>query len=109
MSIPFLGKKGYQWVIRNLFITLIFALLYYISDEITMKNKDISKRFGTTSLKRPVEYLYFSLVTQSTLGATILNSSVTGPDNTFKANLLTRYINMVQLMGIIIIGAMELD
>ena len=66
------------------------------------------KRFGKT--KKPlIEYLYFSLVTQTTLGATIFNKSITGISNTFDANEITRYINMLQLVGILLVAAIELD
>ena len=109
MSMFTIGRKGYKWILRNVFITVIFALLYFIADEVTVHSENIQKRFGKTKKKPLIEYLYFSLVTQTTLGATIFNKSITGISNTFDANEITRYINMLQLVGILLVAAIELD
>ena len=40
MSMFTIGRKGYKWI-RNVFITVIFTLLYFIADEVTVHSENI--------------------------------------------------------------------
>ena len=41
MSMFSIGRKGYKWLLRNMFVTVVFALLYFIADEVTTNNANI--------------------------------------------------------------------
>jgi len=101
-----IGKKGFNWLMVNIFLILFFALMYFFADIASKNSKYIQKKFGETSEKELIDYLYFSLSTQTTVGMLDVDGfgyNFIGQE--FKSNKLTRYISVVQLLSVLILVA----
>jgi len=100
-----IGKKGFNWLMINIFLILFFASMYFFADMATKNSKYIEEKFGEISEKELIDYIYFSLSTQTTVGMLDVDrfgySSHVTPK--FKSNKLTRYISVVQLLSVLII------
>lgn len=85
----------------QILLTLIFAVLYYIDSYLNVKNKVVS-----TVTKKPVirvtfiECLYFSLVTQTTVGYGWTDNDRKGHAVPYTDILSTKIINMLQMISI---------
>ena len=109
LSSIILPKRALNWFKFSLISAVVFAIFYYIGDKITLSSKKIEKKFGITSEKEMLDYLYFSLVTQSTIGMDIDGFGYREfIDPNFKTNKLTRMINMLQLISVIYCTALAI-
>ena len=85
----------------QILLTLIFAVLYYIDSYLIVKHKVVS-----TVTKKPVkrvtfiECLYFSVVTQSTVGYGWADNDSKGHAVPYTDILSTKIINMLQMISI---------
>ena len=103
-----LRNKGIKFVIYNLISTLIFGILYWLSDWFFLNNTALSTKLNLgheTNTFRFDEYLHFSLTTQTTvgyggIGTAITNSKNKNPNN---KNKIFEYLNFMQLISIIYI------
>ena len=103
-----LRNKGIKFVLYNLISTLIFGILYWLSDILIFYKPQVSKKLGLGEISttfRFDEYLHFSLTTQTTvgyggIGAAITNSKNKNPNN---KNRIFEYLNFAQLLSIIYI------
>ena len=91
----FLPKKGLSLVfVRQMMAICFFALLYWIGDKIDAeKNASFSKSGGTKEEIHNItlyDALYFSLVTQTTVGY----------GDIVPQTVLTKTINIIQLLSI---------
>jgi hypothetical protein len=86
----------------EIFFTVFFALLYWISDLFLNKYPETGKKFGLGSIEQVdtfYSYFYFSLITQTTVGfGGILPEG--GNVVTTKSNLL-QFFTVMQLLSII--------
>lgn len=111
-----LSKDKKQFFLINMITVLIFATLYYIQDVFISKNPDIAKKIGFISKDYDASdetpnsflyYLWFSLVTQSTVGYTGImseknNELVHFSNWNFRSS---KAINILQLISIFYIGS----
>lgn len=114
-SIPFLNniKKSKQYLLYNIFSILIFAFLYWLNDYFIyfaienfpdIFNKYIDYSEYTGKINTFLYYLWFSLITQTTVGYSgLINAN--GKIIPFsKYPLWTfKYLNIMQLLSIFII------
>ena len=78
--------------------------MYFFADIASKNSKYIQEKFGETSEKELIDYLYFSLSTQTTVGMLDVDGfgyKFIGQE--FKSNKLTRYISVDTRCGISII------
>ncbi len=99
-----IGKKGIKWILVNIFLVLFFASMYFLADIASENSKYIQENFGKTNKKHLIDYIYFSLSTQTTVG---LDSSSTFVDPNNKSNKLTTSINIIQLLSVLMVVAMS--
>ena len=103
-----LGRKGLNWILANICFILFFAIIYFFSDKITHRFEYIEKTFGKASEKDFIDYLYFSLTTQTTVGLDVDGFGYSNDVNPeFKTNKLTRIINMFQLLSVLLVAAVS--
>ena len=103
-----LGKRGKKWLLANICFIIFFATLYFLSDKMTHNFEYIEKKFRNTSEKEFMDYLYFSLTAQTTVGLDIDGfgySNLINPE--FKTNKLTRIINIIQLLSVLLVAAVS--
>ena len=98
-----IGKKGIKWILVNIFLVLFFASMYLLADIASLNSKYIQENFGKTNRKHLIDYIYFSLSTQSTVGLDVI--SFVDPNN--KSNKLTTSINIIQLLSVLMVVAMS--
>jgi len=98
-----IGKKGIKWILVNIFLVLFFASMYLLADIASLNSKYIQEKFGKTNKKHLIDYIYFSLSTQSTVGLDVI--SFVDPNN--KSNKLTTSINIIQLLSVLMVVAMS--
>ena len=111
----FLNKKGKKFIYYHLLATIIFGLLYYLQDyfisnysSLAKKLKFISEDYDASKDKANtlLYYLWFSLLTQSTVGYSGLLNERTGiamPWN--KIHYRTyKVINIFQLLSILLVS-----
>ena len=101
-----IGNKGLRWLLANIVFIFFFAIAYSICDLVTFKFKYIEDNFGKVSKKDFIDYLYFSLTTQSTVGLDIDGfgyNNFVNPE--FKTNKLTRIVNILQLISVLFLVA----
>ena len=101
-----LGNRGLRWLLANICLIIFFAFAYLISDLVTHKFKYIENNFGKASNKDFIDYLYFSLTTQTTVGLDIDGfgyNNFVNPE--FKSNKLTRMVNILQLISVLFVVA----
>ena len=106
-------------IISNLFAALIFAILYYLMDYIISYYPDFSEKYllqerknrekqnsndPLFTLKPPLYYLWFSLITQTTVGYTgmLESSGNSGTFTSMRSNVF-KFLNILQLISIFLI------
>ena len=108
-----LKRKAKTYLFLHFGCVFIFAFLYWISDFLEFKNPKISKKYlndtgRTEGVNTFMYYLWFSLVTQTTVGY----SGLQAPDGKAIFISQTDYpyqiINMLQIMSIFIIPVITL-
>lgn len=118
----FLSKKSKKIILINLLSVLIFAILYYIQDYIISyypifskkyllesKNKNNNDKDNDITLKPFIYYIWFSLITQSTVGYTGIIRNDNRPQS-FN-NIISipfKVLNILQISSIFIIPGLVL-
>jgi len=101
-----LGKRGINWLLENICCIIFFALTYLTADLLTHNFDYVKQNFGEASEKDFIDYIYFSLTTQTTVGLDVDGfgySNLVNPE--FKTNRLTRIINIFQLFSVLLVVA----
>ena len=101
--ILFMSNKGMGFVKTHLVSTIIFAILYYLSDQFIFHKPALSARLGFGSIKKTQTlpyYFYYSLITQSTVG--YQGGKGEGGFQQVGSNLF-KTLNLIQIIGIFII------
>ena len=96
-------NKGMGFVKTHLASTIIFAILYYLSDQFLFYKPTLSARLGLGSVKKTQTlpyYFYYSLITQSTVGYE--GGKGEGGFQQVNSNLF-KTLNLIQIIGIFII------
>ena len=112
----FLNKKGKHFLYYHLLAAIIFGLLYYIQDYFITKYSLLAKKLKFISedydaskdkVNSLLYYLWFSLVTQTTVGYSgILNVRTSLSVPWSKIHYITyKIINISQLISIFVISA----
>ena len=113
-------KKGFQILQINVFFILFFAIAYYVQDYIISYYPEFSEKYlllpknkkkvernekekSLFTLKSPLYYLWFSLITQSTVGY----NGVLSKNNKFEnfeiiRSIPFKIINILQITSIFI-------
>ena len=98
------NKKAAKFIYYELVLIIVFAILYKLSDLVIYHFPDLAKKLNLGEIKLVdsfYSYLYFSTITQTTVGF-----GGTLPDGgnvvTTKSNLL-RFLSMLQLLSIIFV------
>ena len=110
-------EKGLKMILLNIFATLIFAWLYYIQDYIISNYPKFAEKYMLReledkkqsnkplyTLKPAIYYLWFSLITQTTVGYTGMLQSKGEPETftSMRSNVF-KYLNILQLSSIFFI------
>ena len=119
--IKFVSQKAKSVLIFNLLLVFIFACLYYIQDYIISYYPDFSEKYlleheknninnkSKFTLKPFLYYIWFSLVTQSTVGYTgiITQNNKTQTFNSVRS-IPFKVLNILQITSIFIIPTIVL-
>tara|TARA_B100001093_G_scaffold520497_1_gene616837 strand:- start:7503 stop:7853 length:351 start_codon:yes stop_codon:yes gene_type:complete len=109
LSKEYSKNKGIKYIFCNLFLTFLFAILYWLSDKFIEHFPDFSKKNGLGTIKSIdsfYSYLYYSLITQTTVGYSgILPDG--GNVRSSNSNLI-KITNIFQLLSIVIITGFAL-
>ena len=92
----FLGCKGIKFIYYNLFSVILFAILYFV--------QNINQKESETDISVFLYYLWFSLITQTTIGYGGLKEdgkSVPWIETTY----LFKTFNILQLLSIFLISS----
>lgn len=117
MFISFFKKKlNLRFFYINVIAVVVFACLYYLQDVIIFHNQDLAKKLhlmdksnSSTSYSSKVSplsyYLWFSLMTQTTVGYAGPANTVTGNSVSFfqEPNRVAKLINAIQMLSILFI------
>ena len=108
----YVGKKVVKFVLLHLFFVIFFGILYWISDIILSKYPDFSKKhlglvevdFGNRGEDSQdlFYYLWFSAVTQTTVGYGGLIDKKGKAIQLIKSDYLWRFFNLSQLLSVFI-------
>ena len=120
-NLKFVSQKTKYVLILNLILIFIFAFLYYIQDYIISyypefsekylleKRKDKNKSKYLFTLKPITYYIWFSLITQSTVGYTGIITSDNRPESFNNIRSIPfKIINILQMTSIFIVPAIVL-
>ena len=104
-----IGKRGFTYVYLQLIVVMFFAISYWFSDILLSKYPELCKKYGLGTIKQKdtfYSYLYFSFITQTTVG---FGGVLPGGGNvvTTNSNLL-KFFSIAQLASIIIITGLSL-
>lgn len=117
MVISFFKKKlNLRFFYINVIAVVVFAFLYYLQDVIIFHNQDLAEKLhlldNTHTPKSysgkvsPLSYyLWFSLMTQTTVGYGGPANTVTGNSVSFfqEPNRVAKFINAMQMLSILFI------
>lgn len=112
-----LKKTGLKVVMLNIISVIVFAVLYYLQDYVISYYPEFAEKYMLRELKdkkppkdslftlKPVTYyLWFSLITQTTVGYTgMLQSSGHAETFTSMRSNVFKFLNILQLSSIFII------
>ena len=102
--------KAFIYITRHFLFAIIFALLYVFCDRWMYYNKETAKKYGLgeiNQLNNFWDYLYFSLITQTTVG---YGGSLPGGGNEIKTKAIPlKILNFAQLIVLIIITGVALS
>tara|TARA_B100001250_G_C19310369_1_gene575979 strand:+ start:247 stop:600 length:354 start_codon:yes stop_codon:yes gene_type:complete len=104
-----LGKRGFKYVYVQFVVIIFFAFAYWFSDLLLSKYPELCKKYGLGTIEQKdtfYSYLYFSFITQTTVG---FGGTLPGGGNvvTTNSNLL-KFFSIAQLASIVIITAWSL-
>lgn len=91
-----------MFVLHKLLLVFVFATLYWLSDRLYAAFPDIMKNYGFGEIKTEDDfysYLYFSLITQTTVGYGGVLSD--GGQMITTKSVLLKYLVLLQLFSII--------
>ena len=100
----FMSSKGLGFVKSHLASTILFAILYYLSDQLLFYKPILSASLRLGSIKKTetlLYYFHYSLITQSTLGY-----SVGKGKSKFQqvGSNIFKILNLIQIISIFIIS-----
>lgn len=114
MLLVFLKKFNLRFFYLNVMFVILFAFLYYIQDVFISKNQELAEKIGLLRKDRNSKnysyqptplyyYMWFSLMTQTTVGYGGVDNTITGKAVTFieEPNRLAKIINGLQLLSIL--------
>ena len=119
--LKFVSQKAKYILIFNLILVFIFSLLYYIQDYIITYYPDFSEKYlleyeknnihnkDKFTLKPFLYYIWFSLITQSTVGYTGIITANNTPESFDNIRSIPfKIINILQLTSIFIVPSIVL-
>lgn len=111
-----LGRKlslRFFWL--NCISVLVFAILYTVQDRLIMDNSELAKKYGllrenykkdfySGKSSRFVYYLWYSLITQTTVGYAGVVNTKTGLPVPFEdaPNRVFKVLNILQLLSVLL-------
>ena len=113
MWMLFKNKINIRFLYINIGFVLLFSILYYLQDVFITKNIKLAQKLHLLDTKNiegysdrvsPFSYyLWFSLMTQTTVGYGGVDNGITGKSLTFlqEPNRLAKIINTLQLLSIL--------
>ena len=109
LFIKMLGNRGFKYAYTQFIIIIFFAFAYWFSDLFLSEYPELSEKYGLGKIKQRdtlYSYLYFSFITQTTVG---FSGTLPSGGNVVRtdSNLL-KFFSMTQLVSIIIITAWSL-
>lgn len=114
---PLFNKKGRNFIFYHLLAVIVFGLLYFIQDYFITNYSEYAKKLklipedydaSKDKVNSFLYYLWFSLITQTTVGYTGVLNEHTGLSVPWSKIHYRTYklINITQLVSIFIISAM---
>ena len=116
MFISVFKKLNLRFFYINVIAVLVFAFLYYIQDVLIFHNQELAKKLHLFDTNNSIKsysnkvspfsyYLWFSLMTQTTVGYGGPANTVTGHSVSFfqEPNRLAKFINVLQMLSILFI------
>lgn len=112
-----LSNRGKKYLLINFASVIIFALLYYINDYFIINNSELAKNLGFVEKNYKVDnnkvnsiiyYIYFSLITQTTIGYSGILNEKTGLNIPFSKLEYNSYkfLNIMQISSIFIYASL---
>lgn len=105
-----LKNKSFKFIFFHMLLIIFFAALYWFSDIWMYHNKDLAKKLGLGYIKQVDSYdsyLYFSSITQTTIGfGGILPD---GGNVVTTKSVPLRIINFIQMWSIIVVTGLALS
>ena len=101
--ILFMPNKGISFVTAHIITALLFAIIYYLEDRFILNYPTLAKKVGFGSIKNAETmeyYIYYSLITQSTVG--YAGGKGGGTWQQVRSNAF-KITNIVQLISIFVI------
>lgn len=113
-----LSKMNKNFLKINLGIILLFAVIYYLQDWFVLTNIKLAQEWGLLEKEIPAEYyswksspfyyyIWYSLITQTTVGYGGVVDTATGKTVSFLKlpNRLFKALNVLQLLSIILVAS----
>ena len=100
----FMSNKGRGFVKAHLASTIIFAILYYLSDQLLFYKPILSASLRLGSIRKTQTlpyYFYYSLITQSTVG--YAGGKGVGGFQQVGSNIF-KTLNLIQIISIFVIS-----
>jgi|TARA_R110002072_G_scaffold244302_1_gene403633 hypothetical protein len=112
-----LSSNGKKYLFINFTSVLLFAILYYINDYFIINNLEFAKKLGfvkkdyklrDNKVNSIIYYIWFSLITQTTLGYTGILNEKTGLNVPFSKLEYNSYkfLNIMQISSIFIYASL---
>lgn len=112
------SKMNKNFLFVNFGIILLFAVIYYIQDWFVLTNIKLAQEWGLLEKDIPKEYyswkaspfyyyLWYSLITQTTVGYGGVIDTTTGKSVSFLKlpNRLFKALNVLQLLSVILVAS----
>ena len=115
-----ISKNGKKYLIINLSSVIIFAILYFLNDYFIINNPELAIKLGFVKKDYKVNdnkvngliyYIWFSLITQTTLGYTGILNEETGLNIPFSKLDYNSYklLNILQIISIFIYASLFIN
>lgn len=114
MVLSVLKKLNLRFFYLNVIFVIVFAILYYLQDVFISNNQELAEKLWLLRKERNSKnysdepspfyyYIWFSLMTQTTVGYGGADNTITGKAVTFieEPNRLAKIINGLQLLSIL--------
>ena len=112
-----LSNRGKKYLLINFASVIIFAVLYYINDYFIINNSELAKNLGfveknykvnNNKVNSIIYYIYFSLITQTTIGYSGILNEKTGLNIPFSKLEYNSYkfLNIMQISSIFIYASL---